>query len=166
MTIFRKDKNLDLPIATFPIAIGLKTDNHNPVEEIVGRDIKDMMKSKLQAFIRSDNGIPGEITFSAAMFVSLGDQPERRSGNKLMAGNSRAHTRWRIAGDHVKLSCNMSYQLVKNACEQWNTLMSEEAMTGCKLAGNATVVPIGCLQEQTVHYWYILLGQRSQRDIS
>jgi hypothetical protein len=40
MTIFRKDKNLDSPIATFPIAIGLKTDNHNPVEEIAGCDIK------------------------------------------------------------------------------------------------------------------------------
>jgi hypothetical protein len=103
MTIFRKDKNLDSPIATFPIAIGFKTDNHDPVEEIVGCDIEDMVKSKLQAFIRSDNGIPEEITFSAAMFVSLGDQSEQRSGNKLMAGNSRAHTRWRIAGDHVKL---------------------------------------------------------------
>jgi hypothetical protein len=103
MTIFRKNKNLDSPIATFPIAIGLKTDNYDPVEEIVGHDIKDMMKSKLQAFIRSDNGIPEEITFSAAMFVSLGDQPKRRSGNKLMAGNSRAHTRWRKAVDHVKL---------------------------------------------------------------
>jgi hypothetical protein len=37
------------------------------------------------------------------MFVSLGNQPERRSGNKLMAGNSRAHSRWRVAGNHVKL---------------------------------------------------------------
>jgi hypothetical protein len=81
MTIFRRDKNLDLPIATFPIAIGLKTDNHNPVEEIVGRNIKKMMKSKLLAFIRSDNRIPEEITFNAPMFVSLGDQPEQRSGN-------------------------------------------------------------------------------------
>jgi hypothetical protein len=44
-----------------------------------------------------------KITFNAEMFVSLGNQPEQRSGNKLMAGNSRAHTRWCVAGNHAKL---------------------------------------------------------------
>jgi hypothetical protein len=35
--------------------------------------------------------------------VSLGNQPEQRGGNKLMASNSWAHTTWRVAGGHVKL---------------------------------------------------------------
>jgi hypothetical protein len=46
MTIFRKEKKMDLLIATFPVAIGLKADNHDPLEEIVGQDIKNMMNSK------------------------------------------------------------------------------------------------------------------------
>jgi hypothetical protein len=70
----------------------------------VGRDIKNMMNSKIDAFIGTLGNVPPEkITFSTEMFVSLGGQPEQRSGNKLMAGNSRAHTRWRVAGGHAKL---------------------------------------------------------------
>jgi hypothetical protein len=77
LTIFRKDKNLDLPIATFLVAIGLKSDNHDPLEEIVGRDIKNMMNSKIDGFIGTVGNVPPEkITFSAEMFVSLGDQTE------------------------------------------------------------------------------------------
>jgi hypothetical protein len=77
MTIFRKEKNLDSPIATFPVAIGLKSDNHDPLEEIVGQDIKNMMNSKIDAFICTVGNVPPEkITFSTEMFVSLGDQPE------------------------------------------------------------------------------------------
>jgi hypothetical protein len=62
------------------------------------------MNSKIDAFIGTVGSVPPEkITFSAEMIVSLGGQPEQRSGNKLMAGNSRAHIRWRVAGNHVKL---------------------------------------------------------------
>jgi hypothetical protein len=67
----------------FPVAIAFKSDNHNPLEEIVGQDIKNMMNSKIDAFIGTVGNVPPEkITFSAEMFVSLGNQPEQRSGNK------------------------------------------------------------------------------------
>jgi hypothetical protein len=60
----------------------LKSDDHDPLEEIVGRDIKTMMNTKMRAFICSMGNVTAEeITFSTEMFVSLGDQPERRSGN-------------------------------------------------------------------------------------
>jgi hypothetical protein len=86
---FQEGKKMDLPIATFPVAIGLKSDNHDPLEEIVGRDIKNMMNSNIDVFIGTVGNVPPEkIAFSAEMFVSLGNQPEQRSGNKLMAGNS------------------------------------------------------------------------------
>jgi hypothetical protein len=117
MTIFRKETKMDLPIATFPVAIVLKSDNHNLLEEIVGQDIKNMMNSKIDAFIGSVGNVPPEkITFSAEMFVSLGNQPEQRSGNKPMASNSRAHTRWRVAGDHVNL-CHVLPAC--NECLDW-----------------------------------------------
>jgi hypothetical protein len=64
MTIFRKEKKMDSPIATFPVAIGLKSDNHDPLEEIVGRDIKNMMNSKIDAFIGTVGNVPlKKITF-------------------------------------------------------------------------------------------------------
>ena len=44
-----------------------------------------------------------ELRFSAEMFLSLGDQPERRGANGLLAGNSRAHPHWRYACDLTKL---------------------------------------------------------------
>jgi hypothetical protein len=51
-----------------------------------------MMNLKIDAFIGTIGNVPPEkTTFSAEMFVSLGGQPEQRSGNKHMAGNSRAH---------------------------------------------------------------------------
>jgi hypothetical protein len=116
MTIFGKEKKQDSPLATFPIAIGLKSDSHERVEGIIGKDLQWMANNRIPAFI-GGVGEPQEVTFSAEMFLSLGDQPERRSGNKLMAGNSRAHTRWRIVADHVKL------QHVLPACEDcWEAM--------------------------------------------
>jgi hypothetical protein len=62
------------------------------------------MNSKIDALIGTVGNVPPEkITFSTEMFVYLGGQPEQRSGNKLMAGNSRVQTRWHVAGNHVKL---------------------------------------------------------------
>jgi hypothetical protein len=165
----RKHLGLDhdySPIATFPVATGLKSDNHDPLEEIVGRDIKNMMNSKIDALIGSVGNVPPEkITFSAEMFVSLGNQPEQRSGNKLVAGNSRAHTRWRVAGDHIKL------RHVLPACKECLDWM-EYANVGVgndwqgEQARNVLFVPIGCLEVWIVHFLPLVPVRRSQRDIS
>jgi hypothetical protein len=48
---FQEGKEMDSPIATFPVAIDLKSDSHDPLEEIVGQDIKNMMNPKIDAFI-------------------------------------------------------------------------------------------------------------------
>jgi hypothetical protein len=63
MTIFRKDKKMDLPIATFPVATGLKSDNHDPLEEVVGQVIKYMMNSKIDAFIGTVGNVQPEDYF-------------------------------------------------------------------------------------------------------
>lgn len=63
-----------------------------------------MATNRLRAIIgRVGSAPPEEVTFSAMMFLSLGDQPERRGGNFLLAGNSRSHTRWRYVGDLWRL---------------------------------------------------------------
>jgi hypothetical protein len=166
MTIFRKDKNLDLPSATFLVAIGLKSDNHNPLEEIVGQDIKNMMNSKIDALIGTVGNVPPEkFTFSAEMFVSLGDQPEQRSGNKLMAGNSQAHTRWHVAGNHVKL------RHVLPACKECLDQMEYANIGGgnswqgtSKICAICTNWMIGGMESPLLAF--IVPVQHSQRDIS
>ena len=79
---------MDSPVATFPIAIGPKKDSHDSVEKIIAEDMHSMKCKQVSGFIgrRVGRGIK-KITFSAEMFVSLADQPERRSGSSLLAGN-------------------------------------------------------------------------------
>jgi hypothetical protein len=122
---FQEGKKMDLPIVTFPVAIGLKSDNHDPLEEIVGWDIKNMMNSKIDALIGTVGNVTLEkITFSAEMFVSLVNKPEQRSGNKLMAGTSWAHNRWCVAGNQIKLrhvlpACKECLDRMEYANEGW-----------------------------------------------
>ena len=114
MTIFEKDKKADLPLATFPIAIGPKSAKHDEVETIVAEDLKRMMNERIDAFLGHWGNVqPEPVTFSAQMFLTLGDQPERRGGNSLMAGNSKSHPRWRYCCDISKIrpvfpACNHS----------------------------------------------------------
>lgn len=104
MTIMMGEKKKDSPSATFPIAIGPKTANHNALERIIGNDLLKMTTERIPAFLGGTfHRHPEEITFSAQMFVSLGDQPERRGGNRLMNGNSNSHVRWRYVGHLQKV---------------------------------------------------------------
>jgi hypothetical protein len=89
ITIFLKDKKMDSPRATFAVAIGPKSESHDPVEAIIGNDLKSMKATRTVAFLGGRNHTePVAISFSAEMYCSLGDQPERRGCNYLMAGNS------------------------------------------------------------------------------
>jgi hypothetical protein len=104
MTIFERKKGNDSVRATFPVAIGLKTDNHEEVERIVGEDMRKLSTVRSLGFIGGRANRPAEeVTFSAEMYLSLGDQPERRGANCLMGGGSRSHRRWRYACDQLKL---------------------------------------------------------------
>jgi hypothetical protein len=103
MTIITSAKT-DSSEATFPIAIGYKNNDHNNLERIIAQDLKNMAKVCTLCFVGSSNGQPyKEVAFSAQMFLSLGDQPERRGGNSLMGGGSRSHRRWRFACNHESL---------------------------------------------------------------
>ena len=87
--------------STYPIAIGPKNDSHDAVEKIIAADLIHMSNNQTLAFIGGRmNRSPRLVSFSAEKFLSLGDQPECRGGNMLMAGNARSHARWRYACDH------------------------------------------------------------------
>jgi hypothetical protein len=118
MTIITSAKT-DSSEATFPIAIGYKNDDHNNLERIIAQDLKNMAKVRTLCFVGSSNGQRyKEVAFSAQMFLSLDDQPERRGGNSLMGGGSRSHRRWRFACNHESLmsitpACGDCYQVMQ-----------------------------------------------------
>jgi hypothetical protein len=86
------------PEATFPIAIGYSKDNHNNLERIIGNDIKRLSEHRTLTFVGSQDGsLIEEVAFSAQIFLTIGNQPERRGGNSLLGGKSRSHRRWRYA---------------------------------------------------------------------
>jgi hypothetical protein len=88
--------------AKFPIAIGYSKDGHNNLERIIGNDIKRMSEHRALTFVRSQDGsMIEEVAFSAQIFLTIGNQPERRGGNSLLGGKSQSHRRWRYA-------CNFS----------------------------------------------------------
>ena len=140
MTIITAQDGPDSPDPTFPIAIGYKSESHNEVERVIGEDFKHMAEHKVLSFLGgSRNRGPEEITFSAQMFLSLGDQPERRGGNSLMGGNSRSHARWRHACDHSQLvgvipACNECMELMRrfDSCKIENNVMEwKQECTKC-----------------------------------
>ena len=94
----------DSPVGTFPVAVGPKGLDHDEVERIIGLDIKSMRSNAIHAIIGwSKTSNPHPCTFSADLYLSLGDQPERRAGNALQLGNSRHHARWRHACNYNQL---------------------------------------------------------------
>jgi hypothetical protein len=116
ITIFKKERGLDSSIATFPVGLGPKGINHDTVEKAIGDDIMRLRTSALNGiFGRTNTNEPYPCTFSADLYMSLGDQPERRGGNVLQMGTSRNHARWRHVCDYGKLfdvlpACPTCYQ--------------------------------------------------------
>jgi hypothetical protein len=105
ITIFREERKRDSADCTYVVAIGPKGKSHDCVEKIIKDDIIRMRTTAINGFFGwSKSRRPFPCTFSADLFASLGDQPERRGGNVLQLGNSRCHARWRYACNVSKLA--------------------------------------------------------------
>jgi hypothetical protein len=105
ITIFRKSAHRDSPKCTYPFAICPKGKSHEPVEAIIKADLirlRTKAQTALFGWWMGERRFPA-CSFSAELFMSLGDQPERRGGNILQLGNSRNHARWRYACDYSQL---------------------------------------------------------------
>jgi hypothetical protein len=129
----------------YPIAIGLKADSHDNLEAIIGKDIQLMKNTQVEAILGGSH--PKAITFSAEMFVSLGDQPERRGANFLLGGTSRSHCRWRYACDIQKV------RGVLPACQECLSFMKE--IDTETYVGNGTGVPPWLFQCDRCTNWMI-----------
>jgi hypothetical protein len=103
-TLFRKGDHRDSPECSYPVAIGPKGKSHEPVEAIIKADlIRLRTKAQTALFGWSMGERPFPCSFSAELFMSLGDQPKRRGGNIWQLGNSRNHACWRYACDYSQL---------------------------------------------------------------
>ena len=134
---FPKNKISNSPLATFPIAIGPKSESHDELEGIIALDLKKMANKRIPGFIGYHNGFrPEEITFLAEMFLSLGDQPNRRGGNCLLAGNSKSHRRWRYCCDISQLrnvfpACQQCVNSMRIADSNQSTTMMQRDCNQC-----------------------------------
>ena len=86
MTVFIKDRGNDSLKATLPLVLGPKSEyQHDEVVRIIGEDMKKLCKNKILGIL--GGGILGqweEVSFLSCLYLSLGDQPERRSSNCLV----------------------------------------------------------------------------------
>ena len=71
---------------TYPISIGLKSLTHDVVEERFLNECKDLAGGKGNQFYSTHKKRNINVHFE--IIASLGDQPERRSMNYMMLGNS------------------------------------------------------------------------------
>jgi hypothetical protein len=104
ITILHAGEHQDSPLCTYPVAIGPKGQSHKPVEAILKEDLVQLRTTANTAFFgwsKGERSFP--CSYSAKLFMSLGDQPERRGGNVLQLGNSRNHAQWRFLCDYSQL---------------------------------------------------------------
>jgi hypothetical protein len=136
ITIFLKDRQRDSRVGTFAVAIGPKGKSHESVERVIGEDIARMRHNALPAILGwNKNTKAVSCTFTADLYMSLGDQPERRGGNVLQLGSSTHHPRWRHALAYGNVidkipACSQCYQ-VMISCDTWDARNNLAFNTNC-----------------------------------
>lgn len=77
---------------TYPIAVGPKGVCHEDVENLFKKEMQELcMGGQSQYYHKESQSMK---CVHAELFVSLSDQPERRSGNYVQLGNSQFHPRF------------------------------------------------------------------------
>jgi hypothetical protein len=82
---------------TYPIAIGYDGHSHEQVEERFASELMGFRNGKSVSFYHG--GVKKNVLVYLELFVSLQDQPERRSANFIMLGGGRFTARWGHAVD-------------------------------------------------------------------
>jgi hypothetical protein len=87
---------------TYPIALGHDSDNHEEVEERFAEELLSIGRGDAMDFYHG--ALKRNVRVHLELFVSLQDQPERRSANYIMLGTSRYTARWGLALDFVAVA--------------------------------------------------------------
>jgi hypothetical protein len=89
---------------TYPIAIGRKDVSHECVESRFAEELHELRSGNSLFYCKA---LGGNVNVYADLFVSLQDQPERRSANYIMLGSSKYTARWGIAADFASIACGI-----------------------------------------------------------
>ena len=102
---------------TYPISIGLKASNRNLIEEIFVQECIELSNGINNVFYYMQERRNVVVHFD--IVTSLGDQPERRSMNYLMLGNSTFSLRYGYASNvgaiwQYLLLCSICHNAMEN----------------------------------------------------
>ena len=140
---FISDSNTNNDIVnTYPLSIGLKSSSHDCIEEKFIKECSELCSGKNNIVYCSRKNKNLHVHFE--ILASLGDQPERRSMNYLMLGNSTYSSRYGYAANVGAISrflppCDNCFTGMKNnvhyiqqnikciKCVNWN-LMSTSSL--------------------------------------
>jgi len=104
---------------TYPIAIGRKGSSHEAIEQRLAEELLDLSLGGNQFY---HGGLKKNVKVHLELFVSLQDQPERRSANYIMLGSSTYTARWGYAVDFHAIASGVP---PCPAC--WQSLLSPTA---------------------------------------
>ena len=79
---------------TYPIAIGTDGVSHEEVEQLFAEELMSLSSGKDNEFYHG--GLRKNVKVIFELLASLQDQPERRSVNYIMLGNSQYTASWRV----------------------------------------------------------------------
>jgi hypothetical protein len=106
---------------TYPIALGHDGDNHEEVEEKFAAELLSFGCGESMDFYHGT--LKRDVRVHLELFVSLQDQPERRSANYIMLGTSCYTARWGLALDFVAVASGIP------ACNNCLALMLRQTST-------------------------------------
>ena len=125
LTISPTANNLHSMEHTYPIAIGLESDNHEEVERRFAADLEELGSGK--GVTMYHGGIRKMVNIHFELFCTLQDQPERRSANYIMLGTSNYTARWGVAGDFAAVVSGIP------ACKTcWSNLLQDDVRVLCE----------------------------------
>ena len=127
---------------TYPISIGLKSLTHDVVEERFLNECKDLAGGKGNQFYSTHKKRNINVHFE--IIASLGDQPERRSMNYMMLGNSIFCSRFRFSANLKEIyqhmpSCNRCFTCLKKDVKFDNVNTSCEKCVNWELMRNSVL---------------------------
>ena len=114
---------------TYPIAIGKKKLDHEPVEAKFKEELLDL--GSKDGHMMYYKKVGGMVRVKAFLLASLQDQPERRGANYLTMGNGSYSARWGYAADWAVVSSRLP------SCHSCaSKLKNGEAVTACSSCTN------------------------------
>ena len=111
---------------SYPIAIGPKKNDHEKVEMRFAKELESFKSSPLPLFYHG--GLKRMVRVYVDILLTMQDQPERRSANHLLGGNSNYTARWGYSF-HLK----STYSKIPACTDCIRKLFKKEKTSGCNL---------------------------------